>query len=226
MKNFILYNCHHCGTEGVLPTSEGKCPNCKSNLDNIIHYTPNKTKEEVCSNCRKEIGKLEQAYVFNNMIVCAECDKVLRGTDKDSLSKVNESTKKNDYNLSHKGLNKVVNFPKRNDWAIKAKLLRSNMLMSFLCLLGIPFGFAIASMEPAKALLPISLFGFVLMIAAPVGFVYFFGKGAYFFFRPFDAKTLFEYFIPKALNYCPDKEHTEKMKIKSAFRAYSSFNAK
>lgn len=211
----MLYNCPHCGTEGVLPTSEGKCPNCKSNLDNAIHYTPNKTKEEVCSNCSKEIGKLEQAYVFKNMIVCAECDKVLRRAVNDNLSKVPESIKKSDYNFPHKDSKKVDNLPKRNDWAIKVKLLRSNMLMSFLFLLGIPFGFAIASMEPAKALLPISLFGFVLMIAAPVGFVYFFGKGAYFFLRPFDAKTLFEYFIPEALNYCPDKEHTEKMKMKA-----------
>ena len=33
---------------------------------------------EICSNCGREIGRLEQAYVFEGKIVCAECDNALR----------------------------------------------------------------------------------------------------------------------------------------------------
>jgi hypothetical protein len=33
---------------------------------------------EICSNCGREIGRSEQAYVFEGKIVCAECDKALR----------------------------------------------------------------------------------------------------------------------------------------------------
>lgn len=33
---------------------------------------------EICSNCGKEIGRSEQAYVFEGKIVCVECDKALR----------------------------------------------------------------------------------------------------------------------------------------------------
>jgi hypothetical protein len=28
-----LYDCRHCNTFGVLPTSDGKCPNCRQSLD-------------------------------------------------------------------------------------------------------------------------------------------------------------------------------------------------
>jgi hypothetical protein len=33
---------------------------------------------EICSNCGREIARLEQAYVFAGKIVCAECDRSLR----------------------------------------------------------------------------------------------------------------------------------------------------
>lgn len=33
---------------------------------------------EICSNCGREIGRSEQAYVFEGKIVCAECDNALR----------------------------------------------------------------------------------------------------------------------------------------------------
>ncbi len=33
---------------------------------------------EICSNCGREIGRSEQAYVFGGKIVCAECDNALR----------------------------------------------------------------------------------------------------------------------------------------------------
>jgi putative phage-type endonuclease len=33
---------------------------------------------EVCSNCSKEIGRFQQAYIFRDKIVCAECDMMLR----------------------------------------------------------------------------------------------------------------------------------------------------
>ena len=33
---------------------------------------------EICSNCGREIGRTEQAYIFEGKIVCVECDKELR----------------------------------------------------------------------------------------------------------------------------------------------------
>jgi hypothetical protein len=33
---------------------------------------------EICTNCKREIGRSEQAYVFKAMILCAECDRQLR----------------------------------------------------------------------------------------------------------------------------------------------------
>lgn len=33
---------------------------------------------EICSNCGREIGRSEQAYVFEGKIVCVECDNALR----------------------------------------------------------------------------------------------------------------------------------------------------
>jgi len=33
---------------------------------------------EICSNCGREIGRSEQAYVFEGKIVCAECDNTFR----------------------------------------------------------------------------------------------------------------------------------------------------
>ena len=35
---------------------------------------------EICSNCGREIGRLEQAYVFEGQIVCSECDNALRAS--------------------------------------------------------------------------------------------------------------------------------------------------
>ena len=36
---------------------------------------------EICSNCGREIGRSEQAYVFDGKIVCAECDNTLRNNE-------------------------------------------------------------------------------------------------------------------------------------------------
>jgi hypothetical protein len=36
------------------------------------------TDLEICQNCERTIGKLEQAYVYNNKIVCKECNARLR----------------------------------------------------------------------------------------------------------------------------------------------------
>ncbi|MHC4641046.1 MAG: LIM domain-containing protein [Planctomycetota bacterium] len=36
---------------------------------------------EICSNCEREIGRSEQAYVFDGKIVCAECDNTLRSNE-------------------------------------------------------------------------------------------------------------------------------------------------
>jgi len=33
---------------------------------------------EICSNCGREIGRSDQAYIFEGKIVCAECDYALR----------------------------------------------------------------------------------------------------------------------------------------------------
>lgn len=38
---------------------------------------------EICSNCGREIGRSEQAYVFEVKIVCAQCDKKLRSASGD-----------------------------------------------------------------------------------------------------------------------------------------------
>lgn len=93
-------------------------------------------------------------------------------------------------------LNEAAGLPLRRDWPMKAKLFAINIGIAFGSLLGIPFGFAIAMLEPPKTLLPISLFGFVLIVAAPISFVYFCVKAFYYFSRPCDAKTLFEYLRP------------------------------
>lgn len=37
------------------------------------------SEKEVCAKCNREIDRSEQACVFNGEIVCAECDKKLRG---------------------------------------------------------------------------------------------------------------------------------------------------
>jgi SAP domain len=36
------------------------------------------SKIEICTNCKRQIGRSEQAYVFKAMILCAECDRQLR----------------------------------------------------------------------------------------------------------------------------------------------------
>ena len=35
-------------------------------------------KIEICQNCDRPIGKLEEAHVYKGMIVCPECDRILR----------------------------------------------------------------------------------------------------------------------------------------------------
>jgi predicted Zn finger-like uncharacterized protein len=74
--------CPHCQTK--FKTSDGvtgkkiNCPKC--NQPFVISPLIKDNKVEVCSTCGKEIGKLQQACVFSEKIVCAECDKKLRGT--------------------------------------------------------------------------------------------------------------------------------------------------
>ncbi len=110
-------------------------------------------------------------------------------------------------------LEETSNLPRRNDWFIKLRLVGSFLLLAVLCLIGVPIGFFIARMEPAKALLLISLLGFILIVAAPIGFIYYFGKAIYIFLRPFDSRTLLEYLVPELFNYCIDKENVEKIKV-------------
>jgi hypothetical protein len=43
--------------------------------------------KEICGKCGKEIGRSEQAYVFNETIVCSQCNQKLRKTIEDSLAK-------------------------------------------------------------------------------------------------------------------------------------------
>ncbi len=105
--------------------------------------------------------------------------------------------------LPEAALQEVVNLQRRNDWIKKIELIGFNLIMSFLCLLGIPLGFFIARMEPSDTILPISLFGFILMLAGPIGFIYFAIKAGYFFLKPFDAKSFFEYLmnVTNVLNF-------------------------
>ena len=67
------------------------CPNCKHKFDVPQEYIGKQIKcpkcktsykfiapEELCENCGRIIGNLEQACVFQGRIVCNECDKKLR----------------------------------------------------------------------------------------------------------------------------------------------------
>lgn len=36
-------------------------------------------KKEICQNCEREIGKLEQAYIFKGQVVCNQCNALLGG---------------------------------------------------------------------------------------------------------------------------------------------------
>jgi predicted Zn finger-like uncharacterized protein len=81
--------CPHCQTK--FKTSDGvtgkkiNCPKC--NQPFVISSLIKDNKVEVCSNCGKEIGRLQQACVFSDKIVCAECDKKLRGVVEENLNK-------------------------------------------------------------------------------------------------------------------------------------------
>ena len=92
-------------------------------------------------------------------------------------------------------LEEAAYLPSRDNWAVKGRLLRFNATISLLSLLGIPIGFFIARLEPTNTICALSFFGFILIVAAPIAFIYFFGKALYFFIKPFDAKSLFEYFF-------------------------------
>jgi len=74
--------CPHCQAKFKAPDeSTGKKVNCpKCNQQFVISPLIKDKIVEVCSNCCKEIEKLEQACVFKGEIVCAECDKKLRNT--------------------------------------------------------------------------------------------------------------------------------------------------
>ena len=45
---------------------------------------------EICSNCGREIGRSEQAFVFESKIVCAECDNTLRSSQIAELPEIPE----------------------------------------------------------------------------------------------------------------------------------------
>jgi ankyrin repeat protein len=91
--------CPHCQTKFKAPDKvTGKKINCpKCNQPFVISPLIKDNKVEVCSNCGKEIGALEQACVISGKIVCAECDKELRRVVEKNLNKATESSKKKDY---------------------------------------------------------------------------------------------------------------------------------
>ena len=67
------------------------CPNCKNKFDVPQEYIGKQIKcskcnetfnfiapEELCENCGCVIGILEQAHIYQNKIVCDNCDKILQ----------------------------------------------------------------------------------------------------------------------------------------------------
>jgi hypothetical protein len=72
--------CPHCQAIVKVPDGiAGKEFNClKCNQPFIVSPQIEDNTAEACSNCNKQIEKLEQACVFNDRIVCTECDKELR----------------------------------------------------------------------------------------------------------------------------------------------------
>lgn len=74
--------CPDCGVRFNAPDRyKGKkalCPKCrKPFIVTVYHEAP---KVELCTNCDREISRSEPACVFEGEIVCAECDKNLRGS--------------------------------------------------------------------------------------------------------------------------------------------------
>jgi hypothetical protein len=104
--------------------------------------------------------------------------------------------------------NEIMNLPPRNDWHIKAKLLRTNIVISLISLLLMLLGLGIVRMKP-------SLFGGIFMIVGFIGFFSYLGNILSLFLRPFNAKILLEYFVPNGLDYRFDKEHIAIMKNKA-----------
>lgn len=88
-ESVVKTQCPHCQTE--FKTSDGvtgkkiNCPKC--NQPFVISPLIGDNKVEVCSICGKHIGRLQQACVFSDRIVCAECDKKLRAVAEEDLNK-------------------------------------------------------------------------------------------------------------------------------------------
>lgn len=89
-------SCPHCQGKFRAPDKyqgkKVKCPKCSQ----LFIITPivvpsaetqnkstgsTKIKDEICINCKRTIGPLEQAYVFEGMVICEECDAKLRKSE-------------------------------------------------------------------------------------------------------------------------------------------------
>jgi predicted Zn finger-like uncharacterized protein len=102
-EEIMKTQCPHCQAKFKAPDgATGKKVNCpKCNQPFVISPLIKDNKVEVCSNCGKEIGRLQQACVFGDKIVCAECDKKLRGVVEENLNKATEAAKKRAYSPSY-----------------------------------------------------------------------------------------------------------------------------
>ena len=78
--------CPHCQTKFNAPDKHKgkkvKCPKCGQLF--VIALFSEAAGAEVCTNCGRAIGKLEQPCVFKDEIVFSECDQKLRKTKDDS----------------------------------------------------------------------------------------------------------------------------------------------
>ena len=53
-----------------------------------------KMENEVCKNCARTIGKLEQAFIYKGHVVCKECSKKLRDEPQETNDASNSDTPK------------------------------------------------------------------------------------------------------------------------------------
>lgn len=88
----MITKCPHCNTKfkahDDLKGRKTKCPKCER-LFTIVEFSSARKVGagqndiplnglEICTSCKRTIGRLEKAYVFNDEIVCRECNEKLR----------------------------------------------------------------------------------------------------------------------------------------------------
>jgi len=76
MKEPTLYDCPSCGTTGVLPMSENRCPNCKAELINaaLTQSIPSDTRKEVSVRCGKCKNIFTPDLKTNRPWICPMCN--------------------------------------------------------------------------------------------------------------------------------------------------------